>query len=139
MSIRLPFDHKALEDFCKRHGIVELSFFGSVLTDDFRDDSDVDVLVSFAPDARLSLFDLVRMQDELSGLLGRPVDLVERQAVEKSENYIRRRHILNNLELVYHNPRAGWAEAMKAMAAAGDDKMLDEPTPTKFDEEEWEW
>jgi len=37
------------------------------------------------------------------------------------------------------NPRAGWAEAMRAMAEAGDDKMLDVPTPTKFDEKEWEW
>ncbi len=101
MSIRLPFDHKALSKFCREHGILELSFFGSVLREDFRDDSDVDVLVTFAPDKKLSLLDLVRIQDDLSQLLGRPVDLVERQAVEKSENYIRRRHVLSHAERVY--------------------------------------
>lgn len=101
MNARLSFDHNALESFCRKHGIVELSFFGSVLRDDFRDDSDVDVLVLFAPDVHYGLFDIVRLQDELSELLGRPVDLVERQAVEKSENYIRRRHILSHMEQVY--------------------------------------
>ncbi len=101
MSIHLSFDHKALEAFCRGHGIVELFFFGSVLRDDFRDDSDVDVLVSFRPGVHYGLFDIVGMQDELSEILGRPVDLVERQAVEKSENYIRRRHILSHLEQVY--------------------------------------
>ena len=139
MNAKFSFDHEALESFCKKHNIVELSFFGSVLRDDFRDDSDVDVLVTFAPETRHSLFDMVHIQDELSELLGRPAVLVERKAIERSENYIRRRHILENTEQVYRNPRAGWAEQLRAMAAAGDDKMLDEPTPTKFDEEEWEW
>ena len=73
----------------------------SVLRDDFRPDSDVDVLVSFTPDARWGLFDLVHMEDELAAILGRKVDLVEREAVERSENYIRRRHILESEEPVY--------------------------------------
>lgn len=139
MNPRFSFDHNALEDFCRKHGIVELSFFGSVLRDDFRDDSDVDVLVTFAPDAHYGLFDVVELQEKLGELLGRKVDLVEREAVEKSENYIRRKHILANAERVYWQPRAGWAEQMRAMAEAGDDKMLDEETPTVFDKEEWEW
>jgi len=101
MNARLSFDHNALESFCRKHGIVELSFFGSVLRDDFRDDSDVDVLVTFAPDAKLSLFDLVRIEDEASAILGRNVDLVVRSEVERSENYIRRRHILSHMERVY--------------------------------------
>jgi len=101
MNARFSFDHEALESFCKKHSIVELSFFGSVLRDDFRDDSDVDVLVTFAPETRLSLFDLVRIEDEASVILGRKVDLVERADVERSENYIRRRHILANTERVY--------------------------------------
>lgn len=101
MSIQLPFDHKALEGFCREHGIVELWFFGSVLRDDFRDDSDVDVLVSFTPDTRLSLFDLTKIEEEIGAILGRRVDLVERADVERSENYIRRRHILANKERVY--------------------------------------
>ena len=81
--------------------IVELSFFGSVLRDDFRPDSDVDVLVTFAPDGRYSLFDLVHIEEELREILGRNVDLVERKAVERSENYIRRKHILGSLEAIY--------------------------------------
>ena len=61
----------------------------------------MDVLVTFAQGSDWSLFDIVRMQAELTGILGREVDLVERQAVEQSENYIRRRHILHDLEPVY--------------------------------------
>ena len=78
-----------------------LSFFGSVLTNDFRPDSDVDVLVSFADDARWRLFDLVNMQEELEDILGREVDLIEREVIEKSDNYIRRRQILQSEEIVY--------------------------------------
>jgi len=59
------------------------------------------VLVSFSEEARWSLFDLVEMQTSLEKILGRRVDLVERRAVEKSENYIRRKHILSTLETFY--------------------------------------
>jgi predicted nucleotidyltransferase len=90
-----------IEDFCRRWKIKELALFGSVLREDFRPDSDVDVLVTFAADARWSLFDLVNMEDELKKILGREVDLVERRAVERSENYIRRRHVLQSQEAVY--------------------------------------
>jgi hypothetical protein len=61
--------------FCERHGIRRLAWFGSVLRDDFGPDSDVDVLVEFAPEAAPDLFDMVRMQDELSRIVGRTVDL----------------------------------------------------------------
>jgi predicted nucleotidyltransferase len=81
--------------------VKEFSLFGSALRDDFRPDSDVDVLVRFAEDARWGLFDLVHMEEELSGILGRRVDLVDRRSVEASPNYIRRRHILSSLETVY--------------------------------------
>jgi predicted nucleotidyltransferase len=77
-----------------------LALFGSILRQDFNADSDVDVLVSFAPDAQWSLFDLVRMESELETILGREVDLVERAAIEQSENYIRRKSILSDLELI---------------------------------------
>jgi len=90
-----------IADFCRRWRVTELALFGSVLHEDFGPDSDVDVLVSFAPDARWSLLDLVRMQDELKAILGREVDLVQRVAVERSENYIRRKSILSNLEVIY--------------------------------------
>ena len=87
--------------FCRKWRIVEFSLFGSVLREDFRPDSDVDVMVSFAPDARWSLRDVVEMERELGEALGHRVDLVERSAVERSHNYIRRRHILNSAEPVY--------------------------------------
>jgi predicted nucleotidyltransferase len=101
MSARIPIDHEKITEFCRRWKITEFALFGSVLRDDFRPDSDVDVLVTFAPETRYSLFDLVHMQDELKEIFGREVDLVERQAVERSENYIRRKHILRSVEPVY--------------------------------------
>ena len=98
METRIPLDRERLADFCRRWRIVEFALFGSVLRDDFRPESDVDVLVSFAPDASWSLGDRARMEDELRQILGREVDVVERAAVERSENYIRRRHILRSLQ-----------------------------------------
>jgi hypothetical protein len=99
LKIDIPRDR--LDTFCRTHRIRRLAVFGSALREDFRPDSDVDILVTFEEGARHSLFDLVTMQDELEALLGRAVDLVEREAVEQSENYIRRRHILANEEPVY--------------------------------------
>jgi predicted nucleotidyltransferase len=98
---KIDLPREKLADFCRRWKVTELALFGSILRRDFAPESDVDLLVSFAPDARWSLFDLVEMQDELAALLGREVDLVERRAVERSENYIRRRHILNSAEPIY--------------------------------------
>jgi uncharacterized protein len=98
-KIHLP--ETEIQRFCERWRISEFSLFGSVVRDDFRPDSDIDVLVSFAPGSRWSLFDLARMQDELEGILGRRVDLVERKSVETSENYIRRKQILSHLVPVY--------------------------------------
>ena len=90
-----------IDDFCRRWKIVEFSLFGSVLRDDFRPDSDVDVLVAFAPGVRLTLFDLGQIQQELEAMFGRPVDLVEREGLEESHNYIRRKHILGSLQPLY--------------------------------------
>jgi predicted nucleotidyltransferase len=78
-----------------------MALFGSVLRHDFRADSDVDVLVTFSQDARHSLLDMVRMEDELSLIFGRRVDLVDRTAIERSRNYIRRKAILNSAEAIY--------------------------------------
>src|SRR6266478_8854491 len=93
-KVRIEIPGEKIQEFCQRWKITEFALFGSVLRDDFRPDSDVDVLVTFAPETRYSLFDLVHMQDELKEIFGREVDLVERKAVERSENYIRRKHIL---------------------------------------------
>lgn len=74
MSMQILVDRELVADFCRRHHIRRLAFFGSVLRDDFRPDSDVDVLVEFEPDFRLGLFDLIRMQQEFSGMIGREAD-----------------------------------------------------------------
>lgn len=100
-SPRISIPQEKLRAFCQRHRIRRLALFGSVLREDFRPDSDVDVLVDFEEGAEPGLVDLVGIQDELSQILGRQVDLVERKAVERSENYIRRRHILDSAETVY--------------------------------------
>lgn len=99
--IKIAIPQERIVDFCRKWCITELALFGSVLREDFRPDSDVDVLVSFAEDARWSLFDLVAMQEEFQDIVGRKVDLVERKAIQRSENYIRRRHILQSAEPVY--------------------------------------
>ncbi|MGE3595615.1 MAG: nucleotidyltransferase family protein [Dehalococcoidia bacterium] len=91
----------AIAEFCRRWQITELSLFGSVLRDDFRPDSDVDVLVTFAPDHGLTFFDLAQMERELQEIIGRPVDLVERATVEQSPNFIRRNAILTTVQTIY--------------------------------------
>ena len=99
MNIEIPKDKIA--DFCQKWKIVELCLFGSVLRDDFRPDSDIDILVTFAPDAEWSLLDHMAMEEELSAIFGRKVDLVSRRAIERSENYIRRKAILETAQPYY--------------------------------------
>lgn len=100
-STRLSTPNEQIESFCQHWKITGLSLFGSVLRDDFRPESDVDVLVTFAPEAEWSLLDHVAMQEELSTIVGRKVDLVSRQAVEQSDNEQRRRAILDSAEPIY--------------------------------------
>lgn len=101
---RLHVDPSTIEAFCRKWGIRELSLFGSALRDDFRDDSDVDVLVAFEdPDRSFGpwLSELQTMENELAGMFGRRVDLALRDSVERSANYIRRRAILSNVVPLY--------------------------------------
>ena len=72
---RLSVAHDEIVAFCRGHHIRRLSFFGSVLGDDFRDDSDVDVLVEFEPGHRVGLIGLARIERELSQILGRKADV----------------------------------------------------------------
>ena len=87
--------------FCRRNHIRSLGLLGSVLRDDFGPDSDVDVLVEFEQGQEPDLMALVSIESELSEILGHKVDMVERESVEQSQNYIRRRHILQSVEAVY--------------------------------------
>jgi hypothetical protein len=97
----LEVSREEIADFCRRWKIVEFSVFGSVLRADFRPDSDVDVLVSFAADAEWSLLDHVRLEQELAAILGREVDVVSKRAVVRSENWVRRKEILRTAQVVY--------------------------------------
>lgn len=87
--------------FCQRWQITEFALFGSILSSDFRPDSDVDVLVTFVPNAGWSLFDQIDMQDELQAIFDRPVDLVSRRGIEHSRNYLRRQAILDSAKVIY--------------------------------------
>lgn len=99
--MKLDLPQEQIEAYCRRWKITELAAFGSVLRDDFHDASDVDLLVTFAPEARWSLFDLVTMQDELEAILGREVDLMTRRGIEQSRNPIRREAILRSARPIF--------------------------------------
>jgi uncharacterized protein len=103
MEPRIPVDRDQIEAFCKKWKIVEFSFFGSVLRDDFGPDSDVDVLVKFVDNPGWSLLDLVRMERELSAMFGREVDLLTKSSVEEMSNPFRRKSILSNYRTFYAN------------------------------------
>ncbi len=97
--------------FCRRRGVRQLAVFGSALRADFRPDSDLDIMVAFAPDADPSLFDHVEMQLELERMFNRKVDLISRRALEQSTNWLLKDEILNTAQVLYtanettHAPR----------------------------------
>jgi len=103
MSIELP--RKEIADFCRRWGIVRLELFGSALRDDFGPDSDIDFLYTPGPgfrrDQAYGPWLSNNMADELSVLLGRKVDLIERSKMESHRNWIRREHILKSAQPIY--------------------------------------
>jgi predicted nucleotidyltransferase len=99
VNIKIP--RAKIAKFCKHWNVSELAIFGSALRSDFRSDSDVDLLVSFAPEAEVSLFDMVNMQDELEKIFGRDVDLVSKRGLENSRNYLRRKAILESAQVIH--------------------------------------
>ena len=101
VNANLDVADEAIAEFCRRWHVCEFALFGSVLREDFGPESDVDVLVRFADEARWSLFDVLDMQDELAVIFGRKVDLLDRSAVEESKNPFRRRAILSTAQVVY--------------------------------------
>ena len=86
----------------------ELAVFGSILRNDFGPASDVDFLVTWASDARRGIVDRLAAREELSQLVGRRVDLVDRQTIERSRNWIRRQDIISSAEVIHaaslHHP-----------------------------------
>ena len=98
MGIQIGYSKSGVEAFCRKWQVAELSLFGSALSDQFRPDSDVDILVTFAPDAGWSLMDWADMVDELEEIFGRPVDLVEKQGLR---NPFRRKAILDSAQVIH--------------------------------------
>ncbi len=109
-SVATALPTEDLRAFCARWGIRELALFGSALREDFRPDSDIDLLASFEAGSSWGLLDHAQMQQELAALLGRPVDLVSRRAVERSANPLRRQAILDSAQVIVrcegHHDRA---------------------------------
>lgn len=101
MSLQIAVPREQIAEFCRKHHIRKLSFFGSVLRGDFRPDSDVDVLVEFEKGHEPNLRGLLSMERELKAILQREVDLGERQSVEEDPNYLRRNYILNSAMVIY--------------------------------------
>ena len=101
MRARINTQREEIAAFCKRWQVTELALFGSVLRDNFGRESDVDVLARFEEKARHTLFDLDRMEEELTTIFGHKVDLISWRGVEQSRNYIRRKAILQATETIY--------------------------------------
>ena len=98
---RMGISRAALIEFCTRWQVAELHLFGSVLSESFSDDSDIDLLVSFNDAATWGIFEFVRMREELQNLVGRDIDLFEKVAIERSRNPIRRDAILQSARKIY--------------------------------------
>lgn len=100
----IPVDKIA--EFCQQWKIQELALFGSALRDDFRPDSDLDIVVTFAKDADWGLLDHVQMQLELQRLFNRNVDLISRRALEHSQNWLLREEILKTARVLFSSREA---------------------------------
>jgi len=100
-NLRMPLPMAQIASFCRRWSIARLEVFGSALRDDFRPDSDLDLVATYAPEARWSLLDRVRMKLELEDMLGREVDLLNRRALEKARSRARAAAILTQAEPIY--------------------------------------
>ncbi len=87
--------------FCQKWQVTEFALFGSVLRDDFRPDSDIDIMVQFHPDAHPTFSTLDQMETELEAIFDRDVDLLTRQGIEASRNYLRRHEILSSAQVIY--------------------------------------
>jgi predicted nucleotidyltransferase len=104
---RLNAKPEQLTEICQQWQIVELALFGSILREDFNLNSDVDLLVSFAPQAKITFFDLDNIENQFSLLFKRPVDIVTKKAMEKSHNWIRQQNILGNAKIIYEQKSRG--------------------------------
>ncbi|MEM8831571.1 MAG: nucleotidyltransferase domain-containing protein [Cyanobacteria bacterium P01_G01_bin.19] len=101
-AVTIPYEE--IIEFCQRWKVEQFYLFGSVLRSDFTKDSDIDVMVKFLPEARIG-WKIVTMNDELEKVFHRRVDLVTKDAIEKSKNWIRRQNILDSVVLIYEQKK----------------------------------
>jgi len=99
--MKIKYDSDSLRKFCRQRGISKLELFGSALRDDFRPDSDVDLLCTLRSDTNCTLLGWADIQIKLTEIFGRPVDLVSRWAIERSQNPYRRNAILSTTQTIY--------------------------------------
>jgi predicted nucleotidyltransferase len=99
--MNVQVNREALAAFCRQRGIARLELFGSALRGDFRADSDVDLLCSLRPDVKCGLLEWVALKLDLEQFFGRPVDLVSRRGIERSQNPYRRNEILKTAVPIY--------------------------------------
>jgi predicted nucleotidyltransferase len=97
MSLKIDIPSQAIIGLCQRHHIRQLALFGSVLRDDFGPESDVDVLVEFEPEARIGYLRFFRLQDELTALFGREVDLFTPNSLKP----FARNHAMQSKAVIY--------------------------------------
>jgi predicted nucleotidyltransferase len=98
-AIKLPMEKIA--EFCHKWQVTEFALFGSVLHEDFQPNSDIDVMVQFHPNAHPTFRTLDQMEEELKTIFHRDVDLITRQGIETSRNYLRRHEILSSAQVIY--------------------------------------
>ncbi len=100
-NINIDYDKIKLELICRKYMIKEVSLFGSALRDDFNQKSDVDLIIEFMPEARITLLKFQQLRDEFEKLFKRSVDLVSKKELISSTNKLRKHGILNNTLLIY--------------------------------------
>jgi len=98
---KIQISEDQLSSICNKYLIKELSIFGSALRKDFDEDSDIDLLIEFKPEAAVSLFDLIDVKEDFEKLFGREIDIVSKNAIKRSNNYIRKKAILENYNTIY--------------------------------------
>ncbi len=137
---RLKLSQIDINKICEEWNIRKMSLFGSILRDDFNDNSDIDILVQFNPDARQGLLTLARLKHYLEDMTQRSVDVVVQESVENSENWIRKQEILNTAQVIYYpinpltnmKPYAYLADPSKPAISPDDWEINQEFESTKY-------